>query len=391
MIEVKGKYNNAIIYSDRYDDSAYKQILDLCNLKSFSGAQIRIMPDYHAGKGCTVGFTALGVDYLIPNIIGVDIGCGVHAIKIDRKAAFSVQDLDDFINDYIPAGFEVNETSDIYFPFDTLRCYDHLHDKDRLSNSLGSLGGGNHFIEVDVDKEGNYWLIVHSGSRNLGKQVAEHYQKIAEKIQGGLKDVIALKIKNVLPKEREAWLKQVKEEHKLPKGLEHLNGKFLEDYIHDMKIATIFAEKNRMEILSRIIRRFNLFKHMMDNIISVHNYYENGIIRKGAINADKGKQVIIPLNMRDGCLIGVGKGNPGWNYSAPHGAGRLYSRAEAKRELSMEDFREAMKDVYTTSVVESTLDESPAAYKPAQEIIEAVKDTIDIVDIIKPVYNFKAK
>jgi RNA-splicing ligase RtcB len=701
MIEVKGKYNDAIIYSDRYDDTAYEQILDFCNLKSFSGAQICVMPDYHAGKGCVVGFTASNVRYLIPNVIGVDIGCldkdteiltpngwkkiseydgeqiliydkntdsarfshpllyikkpcedfyylntdggldqcvsaehkilawigikgkgyklrdytakdfvehhnslkkgisggikttfnvnskglGIEDIKLrlmimvsadghinnnvdgsqwielhfrkerkikraikllkqagidyrisvwkdgtsnirfrgseneyvkdlsflyqcnsnelkvvideikywdgtvrNNKTRFStslkcnadaiqyafaasgvragisvitydngwnptynvyetlndivrfpehkietvksvdglkycfttdtgyfvirrnskisitgncgilavklnkpiknLEKLDMFINEFIPSGFDVNEKIQEYFPLKLFRCCDHFHDTDRLRLSLGSLGGGNHFIEVDIDNEGNQWLLVHSGSRNLGNQVAKYYQSLAEKIQGDLKEQIKFHIQTIEPQKRQEWLLQFKEDNKLPKGLEHLTGEYLEEYKQDMYLACEFASLNRLSIAERILNHFNVLA--VETVESIHNYYANGTIRKGAISARAGESVVIPLNMRDGCIIGEGKGNPDWNFSAPHGAGRIMSRSEAKEKIDLKDYMATMDGIYTTSVNNSTIDEAPMAYKPAQEIIDAVKDTVKIKQIIKPIYNFKA-
>lgn len=387
MIEVNGKYSDALIYSDRYDDTSYKQILELCNLKSFSGAQIRIMPDYHAGKGCVVGFTASNVRHLIPNIVGCDLGCGVLALKLNKPIK-DLEKLDTFIHDFIPAGFEVNERVEWKFPLQAFNCYDHFHDVERLKCSLGSLGGGNHMIELDIDNEGNQWLIVHSGSRNLGNQVAKYYQSLAEKIQGDLKEQIKFYIQNIEPQKRQKWLLQFKEDNKLPKGLEHLTGEYLEDYKRDMKLACDFASLNRLFIAERILIHFNV--SAVDVIESVHNYYANGTIRKGAISAKEGEEVIIPLNMRDGCIIGVGKGNPEWNFSAPHGAGRIMSRGEAKEKIDLKDYMATMDGIYTTSVKDSTIDEAPMAYKPAQEIVDAIKDTVEIKQIIKPIYNFKA-
>lgn len=387
MIEVKGKYNNAIIYSDRYDDTAYKQILDFCNLKSFSGAQICVMPDYHAGKGCVVGFTASNVRYLIPNVIGVDIGCGILALKLNKPIK-NLEKLDMFINEFIPSGFDVNERLQAVFPLHLFNCYDNFHDLERLRLSLGSLGGGNHFIELDTDNEGNQWLLVHSGSRNLGNQVAKYYQSLAEKIQGDLKEQIKFHIQTIEPQKRQEWLLQFKEDNKLPKGLEHLTGEYLEEYKQDMYLACEFASLNRLSIAERILKHFNVLA--VEMVESIHNYYANGTIRKGAISARTGESVVISLNMRDGCIIGEGKGNPDWNFSAPHGAGRIMSRSEAKEKIALKDYMATMDGIYTTSVNNSTIDEAPMAYKPAQEIIDAIKDTVKIKQIIKPIYNFKA-
>lgn len=388
MFEVQGKFNNAIIYSDRYDEAAYSQLVSLCNLKAFEGSKIRVMPDYHAGAGCVIGFTAFGADKLIPNIVGVDIGCGVTAIQLGKP--INLEQLDNYIRNYIPSGFEVNEKCDknVSHMLKQLTCYKDLSNIEHLEKSLGTLGGGNHFIEVDIDKDGKQWLVVHTGSRNIGKQVALYHQKVAEKFQGGVKEAIQDKIKDVDPKDRERWLKEFKDSHKIPKGLEHLEGELLENYKLDMMLCQDFAVGNRGKVLSNIVNAFKTYR--IDEIESVHNYYKNGFIRKGAISALRGESCIIPMNMRDGSLICIGKGNPEWNFSAPHGAGRLMSRSQAKESISLEDFQKSMEGIYTTSVNTSTIDESPMAYKPMEEIIEQVKDTVDIVDIIKPIYNFKA-
>lgn len=388
MFEVKGKFNNAIIYSNRYDEKAYTQLISICNLKSFEGSCIRVMPDYHVGAGCVIGFTAFGAKKLIPNIIGVDIGCGVTATQLDNS--ISLEKLDSYIKNYIPSGFEVNETynKDVSLMLKELTCYKDLSNIEHLEKSLGTLGGGNHFIEVDIDKYGNQWLVIHTGSRNIGKQVSLYHQKIAEKYQGGIKETIQSKIKGVNPKDREQWIKRFKDSYKIPKGLEYLDGVYLENYVHDMKLCQEFAKKNRFKILDSICSALNT--NALNSIESVHNYYKDGFIRKGAISAYKGEQCIIPLNMRDGSLICVGKGNPNWNFSAPHGAGRIMSRSQAKESISLEDFQKSMKGIYTTTVNTFTLDESPMAYKPMKEIIEQVKGTVELVDIIKPIYNFKA-
>lgn len=390
MLVVNGKYNDAIIYSDRYDENAYAQLVGLCNLKSFEGAKIRVMPDYHAGAGCVIGFTSFGAEKLIPNIIGVDIGCGVYAVEVSNH--FNLEKLDNYIRNYVPSGFQVQEKVNpvVSKMLKDLTCYEHLVNTEHLEKSIGTLGGGNHFIEVDVDKNGKQWLVVHTGSRNIGKQVALYHQKLAEKFQGGIKESIQEKIKDVEPKDREKWIKEFRASHKIPKGLEHLEGRLLENYVHDMILCQTFAKINRWNISINILRALEMGGKDCSYIESVHNYYDSNIIRKGAISAQKGEYCIIPMNMRDGSLICKGKGNPEWNFSAPHGAGRLMSRSQAKENISLEDFQKSMKGIYTTSVNTSTIDESPMAYKPMEEIIEQVKDTVDIVDIIKPVYNFKA-
>lgn len=388
MIEVTGRYNKAVIYSDRYDENAYKQIFEFCNLKSFEGSKIRIMPDYHAGAGCVIGFTADIADAVIPNVVGVDIGCGVLAVKLNQP--IDPQQLDEFIRNNIPSGFEVHEKEQ-EFDFDNLLCRAELANVEHLKKSLGTLGGGNHFIELNVDgKAYDCWLVVHTGSRNLGKQVAQFYQHIAEKTQGLTREEMRRELTKIKPQEREKWLAERKAETKLPKGLEHLSGLLKDMYIHDMRICQNFAYRNRAAIVERIVNYFNIGATAV--VESVHNYIDmdNNIIRKGAIPAYTGQFCIIPLNMRDGSLLCKGKGNPDWNFSAPHGAGRLLSRSQAKEKITLAEFKASMADIYSTSVTEATIDEAPMAYKPPEEIIEQIKDTVEIVDRLEPIYNFKA-
>lgn len=391
MIKVQGKYNNAVIYSDRYDEEAYKQILEVCNYKPFEKANIKVMPDYHAGKGCVIGFTSCSTPVVIPNLIGVDIGCGVLAVKL--PVHIDVKELDRVIRATIPSGFEVNKELQSFYqlmtPLSRLHCYNNLVDTDRLEKSLGSLGGGNHFIELDVDSENNQWLVIHSGSRNLGKQVAEFYQDLAKKYD--FKQELDTLIKNTPKQERESAIKTFKEKHKMSTGLEYLNETDMCYYLNDLKICQEFAHYNRYQIATNILCRLGMTLSCK-LIESVHNYYDDldGVIRKGAISARKGEWCVIPMNMRDGTLLCKGKGNKEWNYSAPHGAGRLMSRAKAKETLNMQDYLNSMQNIYTTSVNESTLDEAPMAYKPMQEIVEQIGDTVEIIDVLKPIYNFKA-
>lgn len=391
MIEVNGAYNKAIIYSNSYDEGAYNQLLDICNYKHFEGANIKVMPDYHAGKGCVIGFTSVETPVLIPNLIGVDIGCGVLAVKLSNP--IDVKELDNFIRRDIPSGFDVNEEIQPFYwfvPLEKLNCFKHLNKVERLKKSLGSLGGGNHFIELDVDSEGNQWLVIHSGSRNLGKQVANYYQELAKSYDFS-KDLDDL-IEKTPEKEREEKIKEFKERFYALKGLEFLRGDDYFYYLNDMKFCQEFAHYNRYQIATAILVRFGMTLGGCEKIESVHNYYDftDGVIRKGAISARNGEKCIIPMNMRDGSLICVGKGNPDWNYSAPHGAGRLMSRAEAKETLTMDEFKESMQGIYSSCIKESTLDEAPMAYKPMGEIVEQIGDTVEIIDIIKPIYNFKA-
>ena len=392
------------IFTKNIEEEAIKQINELLEQEAFKDSKVRIMPDVHAGKGCVIGFTGDLGNKVIPNIVGVDIGCGMLCVGLGQ-VDIDLKELDKVIHNYIPSGMNVNEEIYEYFDISRLLCHKELKNKDEwLEKSLCSLGGGNHFIELDIDKDNNKYLVIHTGSRNLGKQVAELYQEKAIKYCSYEKEI---------NQEKQNIIKEYKEQHrekeiqyalievnkkyegktKLPKDLCYLEGKLREDYLHDMKICQEFASKNRELIATKIINKLGLYLFIENHFETIHNYidFEDNIIRKGSIKADKGKQVIIPMNMRDGCIIGIGKGNDDWNCSAPHGAGRIMSRMKAKMELSLKDFEESMKDVYTTSVCDETLDESPMVYKPMQEIIDNIKDTVDVIKIIKPIYNFKAK
>lgn len=406
MFEINGKYATATVYATTIEPSAIAQITTLCNQPMFEGASIKIMPDCHTGAGCVIGFTSiLEKKMVVPNLIGVDIGCGVSTTIFKTDKDINFKELDDFIRANIPSGFAVRGTKhpdmkpEIVEMVNTIcsniKCEDKLN---RHILSCGSLGGGNHYIEVgSTGRPNEYALSIHTGSRNLGKMVCTYYQDMASTIDEELKASIVAKHKTAKTTEEH---QQIQEElsnlPKVPKELAFLTGDNYEAYVSDMILARHFAAENR-RLITKSITDFisNQFGYSAINSFdTIHNYIEyNGdklIARKGAIAAYEGQYVAIPLNMRDGVIIGVGKGNPDWNYSAPHGAGRLMSRSEAKKNLAMEDFRSSMDGIQTWSVDESTIDESPMAYKPAEEIIEAVKGTIDIVDIIKPLYNFKA-
>lgn len=386
------------IFAKTIENEAKTQIDLLLAQDAFKDCKVRIMPDAHAGAGCVIGFTADLGDKVIPNIVGVDIGCGMNTIYLG-KIDIDYEKLDVVIRKYVPAGFEVNEedSTELFdFDFAQFRCYDHLKDVNRLGCSLGTLGGGNHFIEIDEDDEGGKYLVIHTGSRNLGKQVADIYQKKAiknltspdpERIE---KVISALKAEG-REKEISKILPALKNEHRThpPKELCYLEGSDREDYLHDMKLCQVYASYNRALIASEIMRPMNWFGEY--SFETIHNYIDsNNMVRKGAISAHEGRILLIPINMRDGCILGRGKGNPDWNYSAPHGAGRLMSRARAKEVLALEDYMASMEGIYTTSVGYDTLDESPMAYKSMDEIVECIKDTVEIEKIIKPVYNFKA-
>ena len=393
------------IFTDNIEPEALNQIYTLIKQPAFADCKVRIMPDVHAGKGCVIGFTADLGDKVIPDIVGVDIGCGMLCCEIG-KIDIDYAKLDSVICEHIPAGRSVR-AEEINFPqIEDLYCKNQLRNMERLKCSLGTLGGGNHFIEVDEDNEGMKYLVIHTGSRNLGKQVAEIYQKMAiDDMQGENK--LAEEIQKLIAeykdtgrqKDIQRGLAELKRKWRpdklnIPKELCYLTGEHREMYLHDMKICQEFARVNRRAIQDIIFyyMGWTFSRSFMERFQTIHNYidHDTNIVRKGAISAKSGEKVLIPINMRDGCVIGVGKGNEDWNCSAPHGAGRIMSRSKAKENVSLEEYQESMKGIYTTSVSQSTIDESPMAYKPMDEILEHIKDTVEIVKIIKPVYNFKA-
>lgn len=358
MRTILGQYNEAIVYGNILEDEAAQQIEGLMNEEYVAGSRIRIMPDVHAGAGCTIGFTMTLDGRVCPNLVGVDIGCGMLTIQLDR-------DVDPVALDAaahsIPSGFSVWEYPQDEFDLSVLRCYEHLNNVERLACSLGTLGGGNHFIEGNYSASGVPYLVIHSGSRNLGHQVARYYQSVA-----------------------------MEQSNVLDQSHAYLTDSAYEDYLHDIDIVQRWAVRNRMLMAQHIM--FDLEVRMVNCFETIHNYIdvENGILRKGAVSAGFGEMLLIPINMRDGSLLCIGKGNAEWNYSAPHGAGRLMSRGQARRELNMEDFRESMANVYTTSVMVETIDEAPMAYKPMEEIMGAIEPTVEIVDRLIPFFNFKA-
>lgn len=395
---------NLKIFTRNIEDAALNQINELLEQDAFKDAKVRIMPDVHAGKGCVIGFTGDLGDKVIPNIVGVDIGCGMLCVELG-KVDIDLEKLDKVIRDNVPSGRNVHElpiqSSNLYL--NELYCKKMLNNKDEwLERSLGTLGGGNHFIEVDVDNDGNKYLIIHTGSRNLGKQVAEIYQNKAIEYcsyDKEMKDEKNKIIKEYKEQGREKDIQQAlidvnnkyNGKTKLPQDLCYLEGDLRKQYLHDMLICQAFATHNRKYIASVILEHMNLVEKY--NFHTIHNYisFDDNIIRKGAISAKKGERVLIPINMRDGCIIGIGKGNDDWNQSAPHGAGRIMSRAKAKEILRLKDFENSMEGIYTTSVCEDTIDESPMAYKTMYDIIRYIYDTVEIEKIIKPIYNFKAK
>lgn len=397
MMEIRGSVNTAVCYARTVEDEAIEQIRTLCNQEFTRGSSIRIMPDVHWGKSCTIGTTMTVKGGVVPNVVGVDIGCGMYTVNLGRQTP-DFERLDAAAN-YIPSGREVWKGRQEKFDLTQLKCSRELRDTKKLVRSLGSLGGGNHFIEVDCAQDGTYYLIIHTGSRNLGTQVAEYYQKLAVELHQGKEDYIHARAAMIAEykaagrrAELQEALKTLKWERKeltIPEDLCYVYGEYLEDYLADVALCQRFADRNREIIAEIVMDRAGL--KGTDGFHTVHNYIdvENGILRKGAISARKGERVLIPINMRDGSVLGVGKGNPDWNYSAPHGAGRALSRTDAKKYLSMDEFRKTMEGIYTTSVDEYTLDEAPMAYKSLDDIVGALDDTVDIVEIMRPVYNFK--
>ena len=402
MFELQGKYASAKIFTDLADQNSISQVYNLLNQPYMEGSKVRMMPDIHAGAGCTVGTTITISDKVCPNLVGVDIGCGME-VAVLKETRFEPQQLDKVIRERIPSGFDVRKTVHRYIrdvPLESLRCFRKIK-LEKARNSLGTLGGGNHFIEVDVDDEGSLYVVIHSGSRHLGLEVANYYQKEAYKQLQEL-DEPTLRAKKAEIKDqykKEGRTRELEEafrevnkgiETTIPYPLAYCSGYLFDDYLHDMEIVQHYAMLSRKAMMDEIVKGMGF--HIVDQFTTIHNYIDTKamILRKGAISAQKGERVIIPLNMRDGSLICVGKGNEDWNYSAPHGAGRLLSRSDAKNSFSVKEFREAMKGIYSTSVGASTIDESPMAYKPIEAIIDNIGDTVDITNRIKPIYNFKA-
>ena len=400
MLEIKGNVNTAVCYAKVIEDGAIEQIRRMCDYALTEGSRVRIMPDVHAGKGCTIGTTMTVIDKACPNIVGVDIGCGMYTVKLADKV-LDFERIDEACH-YIPSGMNVWEGRTERFDLTALHCYRSLKDTKRLERSLGTLGGGNHFIEIDKASDGTCYLVIHSGSRNLGKQVAEIYQRLAIELHAGKEDYYVRRDEIIRSYKAEGRrseiqnaLKALEKEYTakapdIPEDLCWLYGTFLEDYLHDVEICQKFARRSRERMAEVILERTGMAA--VEAFHTIHNYIDTDemILRKGAIAAHEGEKVLIPINMRDGSIIAIGKGNPEWNFSAPHGAGRVMSRAMAKRSVSMEEYRAAMEGIYTSSVNESTLDEAPMVYKSLEDIIDVVRESVDIADVIKPVFNFKA-
>ena len=399
-IEIKGKVNTALCYAKVVEEEAIEQIRRMCDYAIAEDSKIRIMPDVHAGKGCTIGTTMTITDKVVPNVVGVDIGCGMYTVNLGKDDV-DFEKLDEAAH-FIPSGREVWERRQERFDLTDLHCYRELKDAKRLARSLGTLGGGNHFIEIDEATDGTKYLIIHSGSRNLGKQVAELYQKLAINLNRGygeylkkMDEIISSYKEQGRRSEIQSALKQLQWQVyespvSIPEDLCYLEGKYLEDYLHDVDICQVFARRSREKMAEIILERTRM--NGCDAFHTIHNYIDTDemILRKGAIAAHKGKRVLIPINMKDGSILAIGKGNPEWNYSAPHGAGRIMSRTKAKNELNLDEYKQAMKGIYTTSANENTLGEAPMAYKSQESIIDVIRESVDIIDVMKPIYNFKA-
>lgn len=397
---------NLKIFTKNIEPEAFHQINTLMNQPAFKDCKVRIMPDVHAGAGCVIGFTANLGDKVIPNIVGVDIGCGMLTTCLG-DVDIDFEKLDNVIRSKIPSGREIHEESVVSFDdIKNLRCYDKLKNTDRFERSIGTLGGGNHFIEIDVDDSsignGFKYLIIHTGSRNVGKQVAEYYQKLAidsifsnYRLHEMQEQLISEYKEHHRENEIQAAIQELKRDFKhdtygISKELCFLTGSLRDDYLHDMSICQQLASLNRATIKDIILSEMELGGY--HSFETVHNYieFDSNIVRKGAISAKEDELLLIPINMRDGCIIGLGNGNADWNYSAPHGAGRIMSRNKARETISLDEFKKSMDGIFTTSVSESTIDESPMAYKPIDEIVSNIQDTVQIIKVIKPIYNFKA-
>ena len=398
MNEIIGQYNSARIFTDNIDELSQTQIKQLCDCDFIKGSKIRIMPDVHAGAGCTIGTTMTITDKVVPNLVGVDIGCGMETILINEKT-IDLEKVDRTIYEKIPAGRNIRKSPHKYssdVEIEKLKCF-HYINRERSVRSIGTLGGGNHFIEIDRDDDGNLYLVIHSGSRHLGKEVAEYYQEEAYKqLNHCSKKILDEVIEDLKKQGKQAeipiTIAKMREQvlTDIPQPLAYASGYLFDEYIHDMKIVQKYAVLNRKAIADELIQGLGLT--VREEFTTVHNYIDTDsmILRKGAVSAQKGEKLLIPINMRDGSLICTGKGNPDWNYSAPHGAGRLYSRGQAKKNFTVEEFKKSMDGIFTTSVNQETLDECPMVYKAMDEIVNNISPTAEIIKVIKPIYNFKA-
>ncbi len=397
MLEIRGKFNTAKVFTDIIDEDSIRQVYELCNQSFAEGAKIRMMPDVHAGAGCVIGTTMTITDRVVPNMVGVDIGCGMETVRIKGRK-LEVEQLDKLIKFNIPSGFDIREKQHRYAEkarLEELRCAEQVN-LDRAYHSLGTLGGGNHFIEADKGEDGIY-IVIHSGSRHLGVEVAKFYQKRAiEELKHSGDDDVRKLIDEMKSQGREKEIEAAVREHNsqakkaVPDHLAYVYGTAFDDYIHDMKIVQEFAMLNRKAMMDEIVRGMKL--KVEDEFTTIHNYIdtEKMIVRKGSVSAQSGERLIIPINMRDGSLICIGKGNDDWNCSAPHGAGRLFSRSQAKQNFTVSEYKKQMSGIYSTTINQSTLDECPMAYKSMDDIVKNIGDTVEITEVIKPIYNFKA-
>ena len=411
MIEIKGQYNTAIIYQSEIDEATHNQVQTIVNQPFVEGETIRIMPDCHAGAGCVIGTTmTLNNGRVCPNLVGVDIGCGMLVIRLDgvRKEDIDFSDFDKFISTHIPVGKEVYEARQAHFSeILNLKCYRELKDAGRFERAIGTLGGGNHFMELDEGSDGRIYFVVHTGSRNMGKQVADWYQDLADGLCNKGLDTYFVEKAQLIERykaegrksEIQSALKELAQKYKeinvekVPKDLAWLEGSHLEDYLYDMRICQWYATLNRKTICEKVAKYFDIDWTSAYKFETVHNYIdlEQKMLRKGAIDCSEGKTVLIPINMKDGSIIAVGKGNQDYNCSGPHGAGRLMSRNQARENISLDEFKKVMEGIYTSCVSEDTLDESPMAYKSIESVLPWIEETAEVVDIIKPIWNYKAK
>lgn len=402
MIEITGTYNTAKVFTDTLDDYSREQIARLCNQSFAAGSVIRLMPDVHAGAGCTIGTTMTIRDKIVPNLVGVDIGCGMETVFIQADTSIAKQfdpaRLDKVIHEQIPSGMAIRDREHEYvetIDLDALRCP--AINKARARKSIGTLGGGNHFIEANRDEDNNLYLVIHSGSRHLGNEIATYYQEEAWKqLNKNRKGDVKACIENLKEAGRQQEIPHIIQQMRgqvitaIPKELAYISDALFEDYMHDMKITQQFALVNRKAMMSILLQHLGAAEY--EAFTTVHNYIDTHgmILRKGAVSAKLGEKLLIPINMRDGSIIGEGLGNPDWNYSAPHGAGRIMSRKKALTVLKMEDYTSAMAGIYSTSVTKDTLDESPMAYKNMDTIMANIGPTVKILRLIKPIYNYKA-
>ena len=397
MLELQGKFATAKVFTDVVNEASISQVITLLNQPYVDGSRVRMMPDIHAGAGCTIGTTMTISDKICPNLVGVDIGCGMETIRI-KETHIEPQKLDKVIRDGIPSGFSIRSKAHRFADSINLSelCCAKKVNIDRAYNSIGTLGGGNHFIEANKDESGNIYVVVHSGSRHLGLEIANYYQEAAySALTSYSKEEIDSVIETLKAsgraKEIQGELKKLKSKNSpVPKPLAYVEGELFDQYIHDMRIAQRFAELNRQAMMDTIVKGMGF--HVVEQFTTIHNYIDidNMILRKGSVSAQAGERLLIPINMRDGSLLCTGKGNEDWNFSAPHGAGRLMSRSAAKETFTVSEFKKQMEGIYTTSVNRSTLDECPMAYKGMDDIVGNIEPTVSVDAVIKPIYNFKA-